>query len=111
MFPVTTEFPPAKDPRTLRRGVGFHSLYECIPLDGDDEFGGMEGTLGPMFHLLDFNKENFYNYIDVRDYKIVLSTSRASKEEKAVKIACCPALPCFVSGGIFHAVLWHIRRL
>lgn len=109
MFPVTAEFPPAEDPRALRRGVGFHSLYECILLGGDGEFGGTEGTLGPAFHLLDFNKENFYNYIDVCDYRIILSISRASKEEKAVKIA--RALPCVVSGGIFCAIFMAYQEI
>lgn len=63
MFSVTVEFLPVKDSYTLIKSVSFHSLYECILLDGDNEFGGLEVTSGHTFHLLDFNKENFCKYI------------------------------------------------
>lgn len=63
MFSVTVEFLPVKHPYTLNKSVGFHSLYECILLDSDNEFGELEVTSGHMFQLLDFNKENFYKYI------------------------------------------------
>lgn len=63
MFSVTVEFLPVKHPYTLTKSVSFHSLYECILLDSDNEFGELEVTSGHMFQLLDFNKENFYKYL------------------------------------------------